>query len=136
MAFVDTVDSLYNYFGNAAKEMLGKSLEKSINVSSSNDTFTINPNISSMFTITVTANSNITLSSLNSPYTTTGSVVSILMNMNSDNLVISWPTYIKWQEEVAPDLSHNNLVTLINFGENNVWYGGAINIDDDYPSNS
>ena len=85
-----------------------------------------------MFLITVSANSTITLSSLDSEYTSTGSVITILLTKSASSYTVTWPNTINWQDETAPELSHKNLITLMHFGETNTWYGGSIQIDDNY----
>ena len=132
MAFVSTLDSLYKKIKPSINTRLGKSYEKAVSLTASENTFTVDPNTANMFVISVSSNSSIALSSLTSEYTTTGSVVSIVMTLSSSSLVVSWPNTIKWQNETAPTLSHKNLITLMHFGETNTWYGGSIQIDDNY----
>lgn len=128
MAFVNTLVSLYKNLN--INDRLAKSLEKNSILTATSNTFSIDPNTSNMFIISASSNSNITIANLDSEYTTTGSVISILLTL-STGVVISWPNTIKWQNETAPTLSHKNLITLMHFGENN-WYGGSIEIDNDY----
>ena len=106
MAFVDTINSL-------KKKMLQNSLERSITVTPSNNTFTIDPNKAALFLVNVSANSTIAVSTLNSDYTSTGSVFSILLTLGSDSYTVSWPNNIKWADGEAPELSYKNLITFI-----------------------
>ena len=129
MDFVDTFDSLKNFLVN---KRLSKSLEKAVSVNKYSGVFTVDPNESNMFLINVVTNSTVALSALDSEYTSTGSVISILMTLSNANWVITWPNSIKWQDETAPELTHKNLITLIHFGETDTWYGGCIAIDDDF----
>ena len=129
MAFVDTFESLKNYVVN---NRLSKSLEKAVTVNKYSGVFTVDPNESNMFLINVVTNSTVALSALESEYTSTGSVISILMTLSNANWVITWPNSIKWQDETAPELTHKNLITLMHFGETDTWYGGCIAIDDDF----
>jgi len=129
MDFVDTFDSLKNFLVN---KRLSKSLEKAVTVNKYSGVFTVDPNESNMFLINVVTNSTVALSALGSEYTSTGSVISILMTLSNANWVITWPNSIKWQDETAPELTHKNLITLMHFGETNTWYGGCIAIDDDF----
>ena len=126
MDFVDTFDSLKNFLVN---KRLSKSLEKAVSVNKYSGVFTVDPN---MFLINVVTNSTVALSALDSEYTSTGSVISILMTLSNANWVITWPNSIKWQDETAPELTHKNLITLMHFGETDTWYGGCIAIDDDF----
>ena len=129
MDFVDTFDSLKNFLVN---KRLSKSLEKAVTVNKYSGVFTVDPNESNMFLINVVTNSTVALSALDSEYTSTGSVISILMTLSNANWVITWPNSIKWQDETAPELTHKNLITLMHFGETDTWYGGCIAIDDDF----
>ena len=129
MDFVDTFDSLKNFLVN---KRLSKSLEKAVTVNKYSGVFTVDPNESNMFLINVVTNSTVALSTLGSEYTSTGSVISILMTLSNANWVITWPNSIKWQDETAPELTHKNLITLMHFGETDTWYGGCIAIDDDF----
>ncbi len=129
MDFVDTFDSLKNFLVN---KRLSKSLEKAVTVNKYSGVFTVDPNESNMFLINVVTNSTVALSALGSEYTSTGSVISILMTLSNANWVITWPNSIKWQDETAPELTHKNLITLMHFGETDTWYGGCIAIDDDF----
>lgn len=129
MDFVDTFDSLKNFLVN---KRLSKSLEKAVSVNKYSGVFTVDPNESNMFLINVVTNSTVALSALDSEYTSTGSVISILMTLSNANWVITWPNSIKWQDETAPELTHKNLITLMHFGETDTWYGGCIAIDDDF----
>lgn len=134
MAFVDTFDSLANNLdiGNVLNNRLAQSVDKSVTVTVSNNTFTIDPNTANLFNVNVTSNSSIVLSSLDSVYTNSGSTISILLTLDSDSLAVTWPNTIKWKDEAAPTLTHTNLITLLHFGDNN-WYGGCVEIDDDFP---
>ena len=127
MAFVDTINSL-------KKKMLQNSLERSITVTPSNNTFTIDPNKAALFLVNVAANSTIAVSTLNSDYTSTGSVFSILLTLGSDSYTISWPNNIKWADGEAPELSYKNLVTFTKFDSSSDWCGGSIVVDDTFPS--
>ena len=129
MAFIDTFESLKNYVVN---NRLAKSLEKAVTVSISSGTFTIDPNVSNMFLVNVSSNATIALSNLTSEYTSTGSVISILLTMSSSSYLVTWPNTINWQNDTAPDLTHKNLITLMHFGETNTWYGGCMAVDDDF----
>ena len=129
MDFIDTFDSLKNFLVN---KRLSKSLEKAVTVNKYSGVFTVDPNESNMFLINVVTNSTVALSALGSEYTSTGSVISILMTLSSASWVITWPNTIKWQDETAPELTHKNLITLMHFGETDTWYGGCIAIDDDF----
>ena len=132
MAIVSTFDSLYKKIKPSINTRLSKSLEKAATVTASSGTFTVDPNTANMFLITVSANSNIAVSSLDTEYTSTGSVISILLTMSASSYTVTWPESIKWQDETAPELTHKNLITLMHFGETNTWYGGCIAIDDDF----
>lgn len=127
MAFVDTINSL-------KKKMLQNSLERSITVASSNNTFTIDPNKAALFLVNVTANSTIAVSTLNSDYASTGAVFSILLTLGSDSYTISWPNNIKWADGEAPELSYKNLVTFTKFDNSSDWCGGSVVVDDTFPS--
>ena len=127
MAFVDTINSL-------KKKMLQNSLERSITVASSNNTFTIDPNKAALFLVNVSANSTIAVSTLNSDYLSTGSVFSILLTLGSDSYTVSWPNNIKWADGEAPELSYKNLVTFTKFDNSSNWCGGSIVVDDEFPS--
>ena len=127
MAFVDTINSL-------KKKMLQNSLERSITVASSNNTFTIDPNKAALFLVNVAANSTIAVSTLNSDYASTGSVFSILLTLGSDSYTVSWPNNIKWADGEAPELSYKNLVTFTKFDSSSDWCGGSIVVDDTFPS--
>lgn len=129
MSYVDTFDSLEKYLVN---NRMAKSLEKAVTVNKYSGVFTIDPNEANMFLVNVVTSSTIALSTLDSEYTSTGSVISILLTMSSANYTITWPSTIKWQNETAPELTHRNLITLMHFGETNTWYGGCIAIDDDF----
>ena len=127
MAFVDTINSL-------KKKMLQNSLERSITVASSNNTFTIDPNKAALFLVNVSANSTIAVSTLNSDYTSTGSVFSILLTLGSDSYTVSWPNNIKWADGEAPELSYKNLVTFTKFDSSSDWVGGSVVIDATFPT--
>ncbi len=127
MAFVDTINSL-------KKKMLQNSLERSITVASSNNTFTIDPNKAALFLVNVSANSTIAVSTLNSDYLSTGAVFSILLTLGSDSYTVSWPNNIKWADGEAPELSYKNLVTFTKFDSSSDWVGGSIVVDDTFPS--
>ena len=127
MAFVDTINSL-------KKKMLQNSLERSIIVTPSNNTFTINPNKAALFLVNVSANSTIAVSTLNSDYTSTGAVFSILLTLGSDSYTVSWPNNIKWADGEAPELSYKNLVTFTKFDSSSDWVGGSVVVDDTFPT--
>jgi len=127
MAFVDTINSL-------KKRMLQNSLERSITVTPSNNTFTIDPNKAALFLVNVAANSTIAVSTLNSDYTNTGSVFSILLTLGSDSYTVSWPNNIKWADGEAPELSYKNLVTFTKFDSSSDWVGGSVVIDATFPT--
>ena len=127
MAFVDTINSL-------KKKMLQNSLERSIVVTPSNNTFTIDPNKAGLFLVNVSANSTIAVSTLNSDYASTGAVFSILLTLGSDSYTISWPNNIKWADGEAPELSYKNLVTFTKFDNSSDWCGGSVVVDDTFPS--
>ena len=127
MAFVDTINSL-------KKRMLQNSLERSITVTPSNNTFTIDPNKAALFLVNVSANSTIAVSTLNSDYLSTGAVFSILLTLGSDSYTVSWPNNIKWADGEAPELSYKNLVTFTKFDSSSDWCAGSIVVDDTFPS--
>ena len=127
MAFVDTINSL-------KKRILQNSLERSITVTPSNNTFTIDPNKAALFLVNVAANSTIAVSTLNSDYTSTGSVFSILLTLGSDSYTVSWPNNIKWADGEAPELSYKNLVTFTKFDSSSDWVGGSVVIDATFPT--
>ena len=113
---------------------LAHSLEKSVTVTSANNTFTIDPNNASLFLINATSNSTIAISNLTSTYTSTGSVFSILLTLGSDGLAISWPNNISWNDGEAPTLTYKNLITLIKFDNSSNWVGGCTVVDSTFPS--
>lgn len=116
---------------------LAKSLEKGITVTASNNTFTIDPNAGALFIVTVSSNSTIAISTLDSDFTsldddfTTGSVLTILI-LSDPSYTVSWPSNILWKDGTAPDLSESviNLVTLTSFSddEDSPWVGGSVPI--------
>lgn len=142
MAFVSTLDSLtknLNLSSNtsvntAITNKLADSLEKSVAVTASGSTFTIDPNTASLFTITANSNSTISISNLTSAYTSTGAVFSILLTLGSNSVTITWPNNISWNDGTAPDLTYKNLITFIKFDSSSNWVGGYVAVDSTFPS--
>ena len=129
---LNTIDAL---FSSQIKDKMAKSLERSVTVTATNNTFTIDPNAGALFIVTVSSNSTITISNLDSDFSTnTGSVFSILLTLNADSYTISWPNNISWHEGSAPELSYKNLITFIKFDNSSNWVGGSVVIDDTFPS--
>ena len=129
---LNTIDALLS---SQIKDKMAKSLERSVTVTATNNTFTIDPNAGALFIVTVSSNSTITISNLDSDFSTnTGSVFSILLTLNADSYTISWPNNISWHEGSAPELSYKNLITFIKFDNSSNWVGGSVVIDDTFPS--
>ena len=113
---------------------LAKSLGKIINVDpDSNNVYTINPNLGSMFMLFVSNASTINISNaIDQDFTATGSVISIFV-MVPENTTITWPSNIYWANGSAPTLAtYNdfkiNLITLISPAtdeEEPFWLGGC-----------
>ena len=127
MAFVSTFNSL-------KKKMLQDSLERSITITPSNNTFTINPNKGALFLVNITSNSAISISTLDTDYISTGSVFSILLTLSDDSYTVTWPNNINWADGEAPELSYKNLITLTKFDSSSDWCAGSIVVDDTFPS--
>jgi len=147
MAFVDTLDSLKkslniqepidtsSFITNTSLDTrLSKSLEKSITVTATNNTFTIDPNAGTLFLLNVTANSTIAISNLDSDYTSTGSVFSILLTLNNSSYTVTWPNNITWSDGSAPELPYKSLITFVKFDSNTNWIIGFTVIDSTFPS--
>ena len=131
-----TIPDTSNFVTNTTlNTKLAKSLEKGITVTATNNTFTIDPNAGALFIVTVSSNSTITISNLDSDFSTdTGSVFSILLTLNADSYTISWPNNISWHGGSAPELSYKNLITFTKFNNSSNWVGGSVVIDDTFPS--
>ncbi len=131
-----TIPDTSNFVTNTTLDTkLAKSLEKGITVTATNNTFTIDPNAGALFIVTVSSNSTITISNLDSDFSTnTGSVFSILLTLNADSYTISWPNNISWHGGSAPELSYKNLITFTKFNNSSNWVGGSVVIDDTFPS--
>ena len=127
MAFVSTFNSL-------KKKMLQDSLERSITITPSNNTFTIDPNKGALFLVNITSNSAISISTLDTDYISTGSVFSILLTLSDDSYTVTWPNNINWADGEAPELSYKNLITLTKFDSSSDWCAGSIVVDDTFPS--
>ena len=147
MAFVDTLDSLKkslniqepidtsSFITNTSLDTrLSKSLEKSITVTATNNTFTIDPNAGTLFLVNVTANSTIAISALDSDYASTGSVFSILLTLNNSSYTVTWPNNITWSDGSAPELPYKSLITFVKFDSNTNWIVGFTVIDSTFPS--
>ena len=131
-----TIPDTSNFVTNTTfNTKLVKSLEKSITVTATNNTFTIDPNAGALFIVNVSSNSTITISNLDSDFSTdTGSVFSILLTLNADSYTISWPNNISWNDGTAPNLTYKNLITFIKFDSSSNWVGGYVAVDSTFPS--
>ena len=136
MAFSNTLDSLGKTLdvSKQIKEKVAKSLERSVTVTAVSNTFTINPNEAALFLVNVSANSTIAISALDSEFTSTGAVFSILLTLGSSSYTVAWPNNIKWKDGEAPELSYKNLITLTKFDSSSDWCAGSIVVDDTFPS--
>ncbi len=134
MPTLDTFDYLTNAINSGGvsvetpvNDRLAQSLEKAVTVTASSGTFTIDPNTANMFIVPVTSNCTIALSALTNAYTSTGSVISILLTKSNSSYTVTWPNTINWADDTAPELTTKNLITLMNF-PNQGWFGGCIDV--------
>jgi len=115
----------------------GQSVEKVSMVSPDEDNIlVIDPNTASLFYVSLTTDANIEFNAVNDVYPITGSTITILLERSNSNIIVTWPNNITWKGNVAPTLSHRNLITLTTFDGELMWYGGSIVIDDTYPVSS
>jgi len=91
-------------------------------------TIAINPTESSLFTLTLSRNATINISTIsNGYYTTNGAVITLFMPAH--NYTISWGSSISWVEGSAPDLSEGyNIITFASPNGGTTWYGSALSV--------
>lgn len=91
-------------------------------------TIAINPTESSLFTLTLTRNATINISTIsNGYYTTNGAVITLFMPAH--NYTVSWGSSISWVGGSAPDLSESyNIITFATPNGGTTWYGSCLNV--------
>ena len=90
-------------------------------------TITINPAESILFTLTLTRNTTINISSIsNGYYTTNGSVITLFMPAH--NYTVTWGSNITWVGGEQPDSDEYNIITFATPNGGTTWYGSFLNV--------
>ena len=136
MAFQNTIKSLKDLIGvtSIVNNRIASSTEKVSVLTPSNNTVAIDPGTASLFKITCSSNTTVTLSNINAIYTNNGGTVTILLTRSSSSIVITWPNNITWEGGSAPDLGYKDMIILTTFDGGTTWTGNAITVDDTFPS--
>ena len=138
MAFSNTLDSLsatvLAEVEDIVNNRIASSTEKVAVLTPSNNAVTIDPSSASLFKITCSSNTAISLEDIDEIYTNNGGTVSILLTRSSDSVVITWPNSITWNNGTAPTLSHIDMIILTTFDGDTTWVGNAITVDNTFPS--
>jgi len=116
MAVVDTLNSL-------GKIILPK--ENPVELTITNNTITIDPNSGSYFFLDdIDSNLTINISSLSASSKT----IYLKLNFDEDNIVISWPNNIKWQELISPNISQYEdlFISLMTLDGGTTWYSEPV----------
>lgn len=96
-------------------------------LTSESNSVTIDPNLSSIFTLSLNEDSTISIGEITrNYYSINGATISLFMPAN--NYVISWGSNIHWLEG-APDFSENyNIITFITPDNGVTWYGNSLEV--------
>ena len=116
MAFVNTLNSL-------SKTILPT--ENPVELTITNNTITIDPNSGSYFFLDdIDSNLTISISSLSASSKT----IYLKLNFDEDNIVISWPNNIKWQELISPNISQYEdlFISLMTLDGGTTWYSEPV----------
>lgn len=90
---------------------------------------TIDPNVGSLFTLSLSTNASITIGNIsNGPYTTNGSTITLYLSNTSNT--ITWNSKITWMSGEAPDVTSNpSIITFVTFNGGTNWYGSSIEVE-------
>ena len=123
---LNTIES----FNGQVDSRFSQSVEKVSPLTPSSNAVTINPNEASLFHITCSSNTTISISAVDNRYVKTGSSLSILLERSSNSIVITWPNNIVWKGNTAPELTAKDMIILTTFGDGSTttWYGSCISL--------
>ena len=109
---------------NSLKKVL--SADAPVELTVSNNSITINPNNGNYFFLdNIDADLTINLSNLTGRTTKT---IYLRLNFENDNIVISWPTNIKWHEIAPPAISayEDLFISLMTLDGGTTWYSEPV----------
>ena len=115
MAFSNTFNSLNKVL----------SADSPVELTITNNTITIDPNSGSYFFLDgIDSNLTINISSLSASSKT----IYLKLNFEQDNIVISWPNNIKWQEIASPAISayEDLFISLMTLDGGTTWYSEPV----------
>ena len=130
MPSLDTLSAIKTVINTECNTRLISSTVKVATVTPSNNAVTIDPSLASLFKITCSSNTSITLNTVNNIYTDNGGTISLLLIRSNTNAVIVWPENIVWKECMAPELGEHDMVILTTFDNGTNWYGSTISLDE------
>jgi len=132
-AYVSNKIASYQYqtesdVNTAINNRFANPVEK-VNVIASNASISINPNNGSLFMLSLSTNSTISIGTIqNGPYTTNGATITLYLNNTSNT--ISWGSSITWISGSAPDVTTNpSIITFITFNGGTNWYGSSAEVE-------
>lgn len=131
MAVTTTLNSLKSKLNLELVDTMDTRLQKAIeNVTTvspnSNNILTLNPNLSTMFKSTLSSNTTIALGTPETVYNTNGSTLALLLTLTSNNIELTFPSSVKWQNETVPTFGSLNVITFITFDAGVTWYASCL----------
>ena len=131
MAVTTTLNSLKSKLNLELVDTMDNRLQKAIeNVTTvspnSNNILTLNPNLSTMFKTTLSSNTTIALGTPETVYNVNGSTLALLLTLTSNNVELTFPSSVKWQNETVPTFGSVNVITFITFDAGVTWYASCV----------